>query len=202
MPSRDHPTLEMDSILAEWSSQDRQTLDSLLPSVIDDLRRLAHHYFQREDPGHILQPTALVNEVYVRLRESRLTGFENRRQFLSFASRLIRQILVDHARERRAEKRGGGLRPGPLEEARAAPATTNLDAETLIALDEALESLERIDARQVRIVELRYFAGLSQPEVAKTLGISLATVERGWSAARCSLARALGRRASARGGPA
>ncbi len=200
MPSRDRPTLEMDSLLAEWSQQDRETLDSLLPSVIDDLRRMAQHYFQREDPGHTLQPTALVNEVYLRLRESPLSGFENRRQFLSFASRLIRQILVDHARERRAQKRGGGVRPGSLDEAKATAAASPLDAETLIALDDALKELERVDARQVRIVELRYFAGLSQPEIAKTLGVSLATVERGWSAARCSLARALGQRGSGSGG--
>ena len=174
--------------------QGPEGLNALLPEVIDDIRRLAHHYFLRESPGHTLQPTALVNEVYLRLHKSHLSGFESRRQFLAFASRLIRQVLVDHARERRSEKRGHGLRPRTLDEARIAPGNANLDPETLLALDEALRKLERIDPRQARIVELRYFAGMVQREVAQTLDISRATVEREWSAARCFLARELEQR--------
>ena len=165
-------------------------LNELTPAVFDDLRRLARFYFARERVSyHTLQPTALVNEVYLRLMRSKSPAPKNRRQFFIFASRLIREILLDHARARQSGKRGGAHMRVSFDEALGVPAGTGPSPETLLSIDQALHHLETIDSRQCRLVELRYFAGLTLPQAADVLGVSRATAERDWSAARCWLAR-------------
>lgn len=182
---------EITRILQDWGSRDEDALHKLLPVVFDDLRRMARYYFRRELPGHTLQPTAVVNEVYLRLLGSRIDGFESREQFFSIASRLIREILVDYARARKTDKRGGNVPKVGLEAAFALEHKAHLDPETLVTLNEALSRLSKIAPRQSRLVELRYFTGLTLPEAAEVIGVSRATAERDWSVARRWLARAL-----------
>ena len=160
-----------------------------MPVVFNDLRRLARYHFAREAPGHTLQPTAVVSEVYLRLVGSEIDKLSNRKQFFTVASRLIREVLVDHARARGAAKRGGAKRPVSFDDALGVATGATADAETVIAVHEALGRLEEVDPRRARIVELRFFAGLTQREVADVLDLSLATVERDWSVARRWLAR-------------
>lgn len=194
LPSEKPPTEPTEGpitqLLARWNGDDAiGALEQLMPQVVDELRRLARRYLANERPGHTLQPTALVNEVYLRLVEGNGGGLDDRRQFFAFAARLMRQILVDHARTRRALKRGGGETPVDLSATPTLASPEPLDTETLLALDQALESLGRRDPRQRSIVELRNFAGLTMPEIAEVLGLSLPTVERGWAMARRWLAR-------------
>lgn len=173
-------------LLGELTRGNESALDRLLPLVYDELHRLARGYFRDEKADHTLQATALVHEAYLRLVDVRYRGFESRRQFVGFAAALMRRILVDHARERRAQKRGGYKTT--LDESIAVSPAEEVD---VLALDEALSRLEAIDPDQSRVVELRYFGGLSIEETAELLEISAPTVKRRWSSARAWLKREL-----------
>jgi RNA polymerase sigma factor (TIGR02999 family) len=162
--------------------------DLLVTQLYQELRRLAAGCLRRERPNHTLQPTALVNEAYLRLAAQSQPAWNGRAQFLGVASHLMREILVDYARTRNRAKRGGGLAPICIEDAGELAAAPEVD---LMALDEALDALERIDAQQRQIVELRYFGGLSIEEAAQVLGVSPATVKRDWRMARAWLHREL-----------
>ncbi|HTS26942.1 MAG TPA: ECF-type sigma factor [Bryobacteraceae bacterium] len=180
-------------LLAQWMRGDESGLRALMPLVYKELRRLAHYYLQTERPGHTLQGTALVHEVYLRLAAGRRVDLASRASFIAVASGLMRQVLVDHARSRRAAKRSGGCRVD-FEDLAALPGKG--DAE-LLALDDALNELSRIDERQGKIVELKFFGGLSAPEISHVLGISRATIDRDWATARLWLHRQLSRVAPA-----
>jgi RNA polymerase sigma factor (TIGR02999 family) len=182
------PSNPVSELLIRWRAGDSEALRALIPLVYEELRRVAHYHLQAQRSGHTLQSTALVNEVYLRLmkQEPRL---ENRAHFFGVASRLMRQILVDYARNRNAAKRDAGWKL-TLDEAVALPGRRDLD---LVTLDDALTELSRLDAQQGRIVELRYFGGLSIEETAQVLDISPATVKRDWATARIWLHRELDR---------
>jgi RNA polymerase sigma-70 factor (ECF subfamily) len=167
---------------------DRQSLDSLLPVVYQELRRLAASYLRRERPGQTLQPTALVHEAYLRLMKDKPDRWQNRAHFCAIAAHSMRQILIERARARDALKRGGGGPRVTLDEALVAGGERTID---LVALDEALERLAAIDAEQARLVELRFFGGLTVEETAEAMNISPATVKRHWTVARAWLAREL-----------
>lgn len=178
---------DVTQLLHDWSNGDKEALDRLLPLVYDELRRVAARYLGRERPGHTLQPTALVHEAYIRLLGESQVSWQGRAHFFGAAARLMRRILVDHARERNAAKRGHGLKV-TLNEALAPSASPDLD---LVALDRALEELSALDAEQARIVELRFFGGLSVEETAEVLSVSPATVKRHWVSAKAWLRRAM-----------
>lgn len=180
---------QVTELLRQWTEGNPNALDQLVPLVYKELRRLAHYQLQAERPDHTLQSTALVHEVYLRLFRGRPKEFQNRAHFIAVASRIMRQVLVDYARERRAGKRDGGCRI-LLECLDAMP--VNGDAE-LIALDDALSELTRLDERQGRIVEMKFFGGLSAPEISEALGLSRATVDRDWATARLWLHRQMSR---------
>ena len=167
-------------LLAKWRAGDQEALDALVPLVYNELRKAAHRYLRNERPAHTLQSTALVHEAYLRLRRQEVKEFENRAHFLAISAQLMRQILVEYARGRNAAKRNAGYRV-VLDD------TVNLfkaRSVDLVALDDALKELARLDPRQSRVVELRFFGGLSTEETAAVLGISSATVKRDWSTAR------------------
>jgi len=167
-------------LLAKWRAGDQEALDALVPLVYNELRKAAHRYLRNERPAHTLQSTALVHEAYLRLRRQEVQEFENRAHFLAISAQLMRQILVEYARGRNAAKRNAGYRV-VLDD------TVNLfkaRSVDLVALDDALKALARLDPRQSRVVELRFFGGLSTEETAAVLGISSATVKRDWSTAR------------------
>jgi len=176
-------------LLRHWTKGDQKALTELLPLVYDELRRVARQHLQRERPDHTLQSTALVHEAFLRLMGNQPAELRNRPHFIAIASRLIRQILVDYARERGAVKRDGGVRIS-TEYLEGLPITD--DAE-LIALNDALDDLYGIDERQAKIVDMKFFGGLTSPEVAEVLGMSRATVDRDWSTARAWLHRQLSR---------
>jgi RNA polymerase sigma factor (TIGR02999 family) len=176
-------------LLARWKTGDNSALEALVPFVYDELRKLACHYLVAERPDHTLQSTALVHEAYLRLAGQSPGDIENRAHFFGIAARLMRQILVDHARARHASKRGAGC-VVTLDESANILANQPLD---MVALDDALRELTRLDERQARIVELRFFAGLSVEDTARALDISPATVKRSWTAARLWLYRELSR---------
>jgi RNA polymerase sigma factor (TIGR02999 family) len=180
------------NLLGEMRRGKREALDRLVPILHDELRRMAAGYLRRERPDHTLQPTALVNEAYLRLVDQRDLDWKDKAHFLGVAAHLMRLILVDHARARRAEKRGGDAGRVPLEEAVVAAIERDVD---LLALDEALGRLGAMDAQLARVVELRYFGGLTTRETAEVLGVSTATVEREWATARSWLKRELTREA-------
>jgi len=172
-------------LLVEWSQGDQAALDELMPLVYDELRRLARSYLRRERPDHTLQATALVHEAFLRLIDQHSVTWQNRAHFFGIASQMMRRILVNHALARRTAKRGAVVETLSLDEAGAAT-QRGID---LIALDEALKELEALDPRQTRIVELRFFGGLSIEETAEVLSLSAATVKREWSTARLWLRR-------------
>ena len=181
-------------LLVDWREGNSEALNALIPLVYDELRRLAHNHLNRERPGHTLQSTALVNEAYMRLVRQDL-AIHNRVHFFAVSSHLMRQILVDYARRHRSAKRGEGIDKITLNEADAfLPKKGNLD---LLALDEALNELGRLDPQQTRVVELRFFGGLSIEETAEAVGISPATVKRDWSTARAWLHRELSSKGNA-----
>lgn len=183
------PPHEVTQLLVAWSNGDKTALDRLMPLVYMELSRLAHLYMGRERPGHTLQTTALVNEAYLRLVDQEKMRWENRAHFFGIAARLMREILIEHARSRQAAKRGGAqvrLSLGEVERIASKPDVN------LIALDEALVRLEAIDPRKSRIVELRYFGGLGIEETAEVIGVSPATVKRDWSMARAWLRSEIG----------
>jgi RNA polymerase sigma factor (TIGR02999 family) len=184
--------LDPEQLLTRASRGDPKAVSDLMPLVYEELRRLAASYIRRERPGQTLQATALVHEAYVRLIGERAQNFQNRTHFLAIAALSMRQILVQRARARNAAKRGGDPQRITLDEQLLpdrAGGQTNID---IIALDAALERLAALDARQARIVELRYFGGLSVEEAADVLDISPATVKRDWTLARAWLKRELG----------
>jgi RNA polymerase sigma factor (TIGR02999 family) len=168
------------ALLARWHAGDAEALEAIVPLVYDELRRLAHRYLQKERPDHILQSTALVHEAYLRLTKQRGKKFENRVHFFAICAQLMRQILVEYARNRRAAKRDGGQML-TLNDNIALVKSKGVD---LIALDDALEALSKFDPQQSRIVELRFFGGLSIEETARVLDISEATVKRDWTTAK------------------
>jgi RNA polymerase sigma factor (TIGR02999 family) len=168
------------ALLAKWRAGDEQALEALVPLVYDELRRVAHRYLRHEHPGHTLQSTALVHEAYLRLLRQGTREFENRAHFLAISAQLMRQILVEHARRRNAAKRDAGHML-TLDDNMGLLRTKSVD---LVALDDALNGLARLDARQSRIVELRFFGGLSTEETAAVLGISPKTVKREWATAK------------------
>jgi RNA polymerase sigma factor (TIGR02999 family) len=175
---------EVTQLLVAWSDGDQAALEQLTPLVYRELHRLAKGFLHRERPGHILQTTALVNEAYLRLIDWKDVRWQNRAHFFGVAAQLMRRILVDFARARHQDKRGGAIRQVSLDEA----ATVSLERiPELIALDEALERLAAFDPRRGRMVELRFFGGLSEEETAEVLKISPRTVRREWSLARAWL---------------
>jgi RNA polymerase sigma factor (TIGR02999 family) len=182
---------QVTELLRYWKEGDEKALRALIPLVYKELRRLAHYHLQSERPDHTLQSTALVHEAYLRLLGGEPVELQNRAHFVAVASRLMRQILVDYARSRRANKRDGGCKV-TFEDIGALP--INGDAE-LLALDDALDELARIDERQGKIVEMKFFGGLSAPEISQVLGISRATVDRDWATARVWLHRQMNRAA-------
>lgn len=175
-------------LLVAWSAGDSMARERMLPLVYDELRRLAAVYLRRERAGHTLQPTALVHEAYVRLIDQRRADWSNRAQFIGLAAVMMRRILVNHARDRRAEKRGGGVEHVPLTLAGDLAGAPEID---VLDLHETLDRLAATDARKARIVELRFFGGLTMDEIAASVGASRATVEREWKFARAWLYREL-----------
>jgi RNA polymerase sigma factor (TIGR02999 family) len=179
---------EVTQLLIDWGNGDQAALDKLLPLVEEELRRLASRYMRRESPGHTLQTSALVNEAYLRLIEQKSVHWQNRAQFFGIAAQLMRRILVDHARRRQYAKRGGGAQKAPLEE--AAMVTQERAAE-LVALHEALTQLAAMDERKGRIVEMKFFGGLTTEEVAEVLKVTPRTIEREWRKAKAWLRHAI-----------
>jgi RNA polymerase sigma factor (TIGR02999 family) len=175
---------EATELLLAWSQGDKTAGEELFPVVYVELRRLARARLRRERPDHTLQPTALVHEAYLRLVEQHTLGCENRSQFFAIAACMMRRILINHARDRRAAKRGGAALRVPLDEALELAESKHIE---LLQLDDALLELERLAPRQSQIVELRFFGGLSLEETAQALNISTATVERQWRTARAWL---------------
>jgi RNA polymerase sigma factor (TIGR02999 family) len=173
-------------LLSRWREGNQEALDSLMPLVYDELRRLARHYLKQEQPGHTLQSTALVNEAYIRLAGHHPPEWESRAHFFGVAARLMRQILVDHARSHAAAKRGENPLKLTLTEGLLAAKEADLD---LLALDDALNRLAQVSPQQSQIVELRFFSGLSIEGTAEVLGVSPATVKRNWTMARAWLFR-------------
>jgi RNA polymerase sigma factor (TIGR02999 family) len=173
-------------LLIAWSDGNKQALDLLMPIVFDELRRQAARYLRGERAGHTLQTTALVNEAYLRLVDQNNVRWQNRAHFFGIAAQLMRRILVDHARAKHRAKRGGADLRVTLNEATAVAADREVD---LVALDEALDRLAKIDLQQSRVVELRFFSGLNVEETAEVLNISPATVKRDWSVAKAWLYR-------------
>jgi RNA polymerase sigma factor (TIGR02999 family) len=177
-------------LLMAWREGDRAALGRLVPLVYTELRRLAHAHLRGERSDDPLQTTALVHETYLRLVDAPRVSWQNRAHFFAVAAQVMRHVLVDAARARGAQKRGGGIRMVPLDEARAAADDHGVD---LLALDEALETLAAQDPRKARVVELRYFAGLRVEDTAEALGVSVDTVMRDWKVARLFLLRELRR---------
>jgi RNA polymerase sigma factor (TIGR02999 family) len=186
----DAPRAEVTQLLQQWSLGRQDALDQLLPAIYAELQRLAASYLRRERADHTLQATALVHEAFLKLVDQRDVRWQNRAHFFGIAAQMMRRILVDHARAHTASKRGSGERPISLDDAVASIPGVNVD---VLALDEALVRLARIDAQQSRVVELRFFGGLTIKEAAEVLGISHATVEREWTVAKAWLYDQLGR---------
>ncbi|MGA8102951.1 MAG: sigma-70 family RNA polymerase sigma factor [Candidatus Acidiferrales bacterium] len=187
------PPSEVSLLLQEWRSGDRQALDALLPLVYGELRRLAHYQLRKERPDHTLQSAALVHEAYLRLIGLNVPDWESRTHFFAIAAQLMRQILVDYARRHKAAKRGGSICKLSLDDAATASRREDVD---VVALDDALKALARLDPRQSRVVELRFFAGLSLQEISEATEIAPATVQRDWTAARAWLYREISRNPS------
>ncbi len=179
-------TSDITRLLQEWSDGQREALDAIVPLVYDELRRQAHHYLRRERAEHTLQTTALVNEAYLKLVGQNRVVWQNRAHFFGIAANLMRRILVDYAKTKHRVKRGGSAENLPLEEAFYVAADKSGDVD-LLALDGALNELAEMDEQQARIVELRYFSGLSIAETAEVLKISPATVKRDWNMAKAWL---------------
>jgi RNA polymerase sigma-70 factor (ECF subfamily) len=177
---------DVTKLLIQWSKGDSDALDALVPLVYDELRRLAQLYLSREKPGHTLSSTALVHEAYLRLVQQKDVTWQNRAHFFGVAARMMRRILVDHARRRGYAKRGGGALTLSLDETIAPAPEREI---SLVALDEALDSLAKLDERQSRMVELRFFGGLTIEETSEVLGVSAPTVKREWASARAWLYR-------------
>jgi RNA polymerase sigma-70 factor, ECF subfamily len=178
------PRKSITDLLVAWGDGDRAALDQLVPLVNAELRRLARGYMRGERPGHTLQTTALVNEAYLKLVEQNRIRWQNRAHFLAIAAQQMRRILVDYARRRQYQKRGGGALQVTLGEAEGLADERTPD---LVALDEALAGLAEVDPRRARVVELKFFGGLTTEEAAEALGVSVTTVERDWTVAKAWL---------------
>jgi RNA polymerase sigma factor (TIGR02999 family) len=187
---RQNSTHEITKLLQGWQGRDRAALDALLPAVYQELRRLAHYELRNERPDHTLQSAALVNEAYLRLFRMQPPQWESRTHFFAIAAQLIRQILVDYARRRRAGKRGAGQVAVPLEDASQLSRGKGID---VVLLDDALKALAELDPRKAKVVELRFFGGLTFAETAEVLDVSAVTVSRDWSTARAWLHREMNR---------
>lgn len=185
MISRSHIT----ELLVSWGNGDREAFEHLLPLVEAELHRLAHHYMSREDAGHTLQTTALINETFIKLVDQSRVRWQNRAHFFGIAAVIMRRVLLNYARDGRRLKRGGGAVQVSLSQADAAAADASVE---LLALDEALKRLAEIDERKSRVVELRFFGGLSVEETAEVLRVSPVTVVRDWNMAKAWLAREVG----------
>ena len=184
MQMTDAQTPQLTQLLIDWSNGDQAALDKLMPLIDEELRRLAHHYMSRERAGHTLQTTALVNEAFVRLVNRRNVNWQNRAHFFGVAAQIMRRLLVDHARKHNAEKRGQDFQKLSLDE--------NIDraverSSELVALDDALKTLATFDEQKARMVELRYFGGLSIEETADVMGVTPTTIKRHWRLAKAWL---------------
>ena len=177
---------EITQLLADWNGGDQAALEKMMPLVYDELRRLARHYLRQERADHTLQPTALVHEAFLRLVDQRSVTWQNRAHFFGIAAQMMRRILVNHAEAHHAEKRGGSARKLALDDAVSFTQEREFD---LVALDGALKTLEEIDPQKGRIVELRFFGGLTIAETAEAMGVSETTVERNWRLAKAWLRR-------------
>jgi RNA polymerase sigma-70 factor, ECF subfamily len=182
------PQQQVTQLLCDWRGGDSTALEKLIPLVQPELQRLAHQYMSRERPGHTLQTTALLDDAYLQLADKTHPQWQNRAHFFAVAAQLMRRIMVDHARQRQALKRGGGAIRVTLDEAAA---VTQTRADELLALDEALEKLATFDRRKAEVVEMRYFGGLTMEEIAEVLKVHVNTVARDWTAARAWLLAAL-----------
>ena len=178
---------KVSQLLVEWGNGDKAALDKLIPLVYDQLHRMAHHYMRGERPGHNLQTSAVINEAYLRLIDYRKMRWQNRAHFFAVAAQLMRRILIDHARSQNYAKRGRGARKVSLDEVEV----SQEPAACMIALDDALTNLASFDPGKSRIVELRYFGGLSIEETAEVLGLSPTTVKREWRRAKAWLHKAI-----------
>lgn len=187
---------QVSEILLKWGNGEREALEVLLPQVYNELRRLARSHLREQRPNHTLQTTALVHEAYLRLAREKSLHAEDRNHFLGIAAQLMRWILVDYERNRHAAKRGAGLTRVTLDSGAIPQRSESLDVD-LLALDEALDRLAKLDRQQSQIIELRYFGGFSIEDTSQFLGISPATVKRSWASARAWLLREM-RRAEAR----
>jgi RNA polymerase sigma factor (TIGR02999 family) len=179
---------QVTELLTRWGAGDRDVLNELLPAVYDELRRLARVQLANEPPGHILQPTAVVHEAFLRFGSYERISWQNRAHFFAVAARIMRRVLVDHARKHRAAKRGGSMTQVTLSEGHDAKGSIDVD---LIALDQVLAQLAEKDRRGCSIVEMRYFGGLDYEEIAEVLDVSVPTVKRDWRVAKLWLRRAL-----------
>jgi len=188
MAERDSEPGAATRLLLAWGAGDREALDRMLPLVYDQLHRLASRYLSRERPDHTLQPTALVHEAYLRLVNQHQVDWRNRAQFIGVAANMMRRILVNHARDRAAAKRGGGAVPVSLSLIESPSGRSDVE---LIALEDALGRLEQLDPRRSRVVELKFFGGLGNEEIAEVLQVSRATVNRDWTFARAWLYAAI-----------
>lgn len=175
---------QVTQLLCDWRSGDRAALEKLIPLLLPELQRLAHRYMSKERPGHTLQTTILVHDAYLQLADQTNPQWQNRAHFFAVAAQLMRRIMVDHARQRQALKRGGGALKVTLDESAHAVESRAVE---LLALDEALEKLAAFDARKAEVVEMRYFGGLTMEEIADVLKVHVNTVTREWSAARAWL---------------
>jgi RNA polymerase sigma-70 factor (ECF subfamily) len=182
----DPERIPVTQLLQKWGQGDREAFDRLLPIVHEDLRQLARRRMRSLPPGSTLQATALVNEVYLRLVDASSVNWQDRAHFFAIAAKLMRQVAADNARARNRTKRGGGLYPIALDDVDAASPLPDMN---LIALDEALDRLAVLDARKARVVEMRFFGGLQNGEIAEVLQVSVDTVKRDWSFAKLWLAR-------------
>ena len=180
----DSPSGAITQWLLDWGRSDKKGLDQMLPVVYEELHRMAAHYLSREATGHTLQPTALVHEAYLRLVDQRRVDWRNRAQFLGLAASMMRRILVNHARDRAARKRGGNPERVSLSLVESPSGRPDVE---LIALEDAMQRLAALDERKSRVVELKFFGGLTIDEIAEVLGLSAATVEREWAFARAWL---------------
>jgi RNA polymerase sigma factor (TIGR02999 family) len=185
------PAQQVTQLLQQWQEGSNEALEALMPLVYRELKRLAASYLRRERPDHTLQSAALVNEAYLRLIDQNRTRWQNKAHFYGIAAQMMRRILADHARGHNAAKRGAGMPELELDEAVAQTQARSVD---LLGLEEALQKLEKLDPQQGRIVELRFFSGLSIEDTANILAISPATVKRDWAAARAWLFREMNAR--------
>jgi RNA polymerase sigma factor (TIGR02999 family) len=182
------PSADITGLLRAWGSGNQAALEQLAPAVYAELHRMARHYMRRESPGHTLQATALVNEVYLRLVDAAQVGWQDRAHFFALSAEMMRRILVDAARARQSARRGGPARRVDLN---AVPEVGLTRADELVALDDALHSLAEVDARKVKVIELRFFGGLSVEETAEVLHVSPRSVLRDWQLAKAWLQREL-----------